>query len=102
MEENDKGKKKWMEELSVAGVDLVVKLKELKSQGNVRRIIIKKENGEKIAEIPVTLGVIVGGSLLLFAPFIAAVIALTGLFTKVKLEIIRIDHDVNNHDHVEK
>jgi hypothetical protein len=98
MEEKENGEKKWKEELSVAGSEILKKIRELISQGNVRRIIVKKENGEKIVEIPLTLGAVVGGSLLLFAPFVAAAIAITGLMTKVKLEIIRNDSDKGAQD----
>ena len=40
------------ETIEVAGEDLVAKVKEIVHEGNVRRIIIKNEDGEKVIEIP--------------------------------------------------
>ena len=57
-----------MEELSIATEDLVKKVKELIHEGNVRKIIVKNEEGEIVLVIPVTAGLI--GALL--APWMAA------------------------------
>ena len=46
------------EEYQVSGDDLVHKVKELVHEGNIRRIIIKNEDGERLIEIPLTLGVV--------------------------------------------
>lgn len=42
------------EEFRVSGDDLVRKVKEIIRQGNVRRIIIKNEQGEEIIQMPLT------------------------------------------------
>ena len=46
------------EEHKVSGEGLVARVKELIREGNVRRIIIKNEDGRSIMEIPLTLGVV--------------------------------------------
>jgi hypothetical protein len=63
------------EEHHVDGDDLLHKVKELVHEGNIRRIIIKNEEGERLIEIPLTLGV-VGIALLPVWAAIGAVAAL--------------------------
>ncbi len=86
-------KRTWSEEIEVAGHELIKKVKELIKEGNIRRIILKKENGDVLFEIPLTAGVAVGGAALLFAPVLAAVGAIAGMVTHAKIEIIREDSD---------
>ena len=66
------------EEFRVNGEELLKKVKELIAAGNARRIIIKKESGETIIEIPLTIGAV--GALI--APALAAVGAIAALVTK--------------------
>ena len=61
------------EELKISGDALVVKIKELIHQGNVRRIIIKHEDGHPLIEIPLTVGVIGGVIGAALFPVVAAV-----------------------------
>jgi hypothetical protein len=46
------------EEHQVKGDSLLSKIKELVHQGNIRRIIIKNDEGKTLIEIPLTLGVV--------------------------------------------
>ena len=62
-------------EFRVRGEGLVAKLKELLHQGNIRRIIIKNDEGKTLIEIPLTVGVV--GVLLV--PVWAAVGAIAAL-----------------------
>ncbi|PJE50984.1 MAG: hypothetical protein COV29_01750 [Candidatus Yanofskybacteria bacterium CG10_big_fil_rev_8_21_14_0_10_36_16] len=73
------------EEIKVASESIVKKVKELVHEGNVRKIIIKKESGESLLEIPLTLAVV--GVVL--APVLAAVGALAALATDYILVIER-------------
>ena len=66
------------EEIHVSGEGLISKVKELVHEGNIRRVIIKNENGHTLIDIPLTLGVV--GAL--FAPQLAAVGAIAALITK--------------------
>lgn len=75
----------FWEEIQVMGRDLVDKVKELIHEGNVRRIIIKDENGQTLVEIPVTwaaVGVVA-------APVLAAVGAISALVTKCTIVVER-------------
>jgi hypothetical protein len=86
-----KEKKTWAEEFEVAGSELVKRVKELIKEGNVRRLIIRRETGEVLIEIPLTAGVAVGGMLTLLAPALAALGAIAGLLARVKVEVVRTD-----------
>lgn len=74
-----------IEEMKVKGEDLLKKVKELIHEGNIRRIIIKNENGETYIEIPLTLGV-VG---MVVAPILAAVGAIAALASNFTIEIVK-------------
>lgn len=63
------------EEYRVSGESLVAKAKELVHEGNIRRIIIKNEEGKTLIEVPLTLGV-VGAALLPVWAAIGAIAAL--------------------------
>jgi len=81
----------WGEEIWVAGNELVDRIRELVAEGNVRRLIIRKPDGESLLEIPLTAGVAVGGVVTLVAPVLAAIGALAALVKDFKLEVIRTD-----------
>ena len=68
------------EEHRVSGEGLVAKVKELIHQGNVRRIIVKNDEGRSILEIPLTVGV-VGAVLLPVMVALGAIAALAGSYT---------------------
>ncbi len=76
---------KFSEEFRVRGEELVEKVKQLIHEGNVRRLIIKDQDGHVYLEIPVTIGVI--GAL--FAPMLAAVGAVAAMVADLKVEVIR-------------
>lgn len=71
------------EEFKLSGSEIIDKIKELIHQGNIRRIIIKNEEGKTIIEIPLTLGV-VGAAL---APVLAAVGAIAALVSKMTIVV---------------
>ena len=70
------------EEHRVTGERLVSRIKELIREGNVRRIIIKNDEGQTILEIPLTLGV-VGAVLLPSLVALGAIAALAADYTVV-------------------
>ncbi|HLB62761.1 MAG TPA: DUF4342 domain-containing protein [Actinomycetota bacterium] len=74
------------EEIKVAGDQLVKTVKELVHEGNVRRVVVKNEDGQTYLEIPLTVGV-VGAALL---PVWAALGALAALATGFKVEIEKV------------
>ncbi len=91
LQHDDKTKEKtWVEEIEVAGNELVGRVQELIEEGNVRRLIIRKQNGDLLIEVPLTAGVAVGGALALLAPVLAAIGALAALVAQVRVEIVRV------------
>ena len=89
MAEQKPEERTWIEEIEVAGSQLVDRVKELVSEGNVRRLIIRNQAGETLLEIPLTAGVVVGGALTVFYPLLAALGALAALVARIKIEIVR-------------
>ena len=78
-------------EARTEGGELVDRVKELIKEGNVRRLIIKKQDGILLMEIPLTAGVAVGGVFTILAPVLAALGAMAALLAKVKVEIVRVE-----------
>jgi hypothetical protein len=93
----DKNNSDWKEEIVVASNELVDKIKQLISEGNVRRVIIRKPNGESLIEVPLSAGVAVSGVLTLMAPVLAAIGAMAALVKDFKVEIIRRDKEEDDN-----
>lgn len=74
-----------IETVEVEGDNLLVKVKEIVHEGNIRRITISNEEGETLVVIPLTVGVV--GVLLL--PVWAAIGAIAAVVTNAKIEIER-------------
>ena len=87
--EPKKVERTWTEEIVVTGSDLVERVTKLVQKGNVRRLIIKKPNGDVLLEIPLTAGAVVGGTLMIMAPVLAALGALAALLAEVRVEVVR-------------
>jgi len=79
------------ERITLAGSDLVDYVKGLIEEGNIRRLIIRKPDGETLLEIPLSAGLAVGGVLTLMAPILAALGAMAALVAKVQVEVERRD-----------
>lgn len=77
------------EELEVAGNQAVERVKELVAQGNIRRLIIKNTDDNVLIEMPLTVGAVAGGAIVLAAPWLAALGAFAALVARVKIEIVR-------------
>lgn len=78
-----------VEEIMVSGTELVARVKKLIAAGNVRRLIIKKPDGDVLLEIPLTAGVVAGGAMIALAPVLAAIGALAALVAEVRVEVVR-------------
>jgi hypothetical protein len=78
--------KTWTEEIKTTGEQLVGTVKELVHEGNVRRIIVKNEEGKTLIEIPLTLGVV--GALLV--PVAAALGAVAALVTECTIVVEKV------------
>jgi hypothetical protein len=75
------------EEFQMNGDALLAKIKELVHAGNIRRILIRNEEGKTLIEFPVTLGVV--GAVL--APQLAAVGAIAALVTRCALVVEKVE-----------
>ncbi len=86
----------WTEQIEVRGEELVASVKRLAAEGQVKRIRIVEPDGDIVLEMPLTIGAIAGGAVILAAPLLAILGALAAFVTNVKLEILRIgDHSDN-------
>jgi Flp pilus assembly pilin Flp len=72
-----------IERFQLTGDEVVAKFKELVHEGNIRRIIIKNEDGHTLVEFPLTVG-LVGAAL---APAIAAIGAAAALLAECTIEV---------------
>jgi hypothetical protein len=89
--ENGNGRK---EEFKLSGSEIIEKIKDLIHQGNIRRLILKTEEGKTLFEIPLTLGV-VGAAL---APVLAAVGACAALVAKMTLVVEKEEEEVKEKE----
>lgn len=77
-----------VETIEVAGADLLQKVRDLITEGNVRRLRIRA--GEDLAiEMPLTVGAVVGGVVVLAAPWLAVLGVVAALVAKVQIEVER-------------
>jgi hypothetical protein len=77
----------FFEEVNVLAKDLVDKVRSLIHEGNVRRIIIKDEQGHTFIEIPITFAAIG----IIAAPVLAAVGAISAMAAKFTIVIERVE-----------
>ena len=74
-------------EFRVRGDNLIGRIKEIIHEGNVRRIIIKNDEGRTLLEIPLTIGVV--GAVL--APVWAALGALAALAADLRIVVEKVE-----------
>lgn len=75
------------EEFQVRGEEIVSKIKELIHEGDIRRVIIKNEEGRTLIDIPLTIGV-VG---VLVAPQLAALGAIAALVSHGTIVVEKVE-----------
>jgi hypothetical protein len=85
--QEDNTKEVRKEEFQVSGEDLIATIKEVVHEGNVRRIIIKNEEGRTLIEIPLTIGVV--GAVLL--PVWAAIGAIAAMAANLTIIVEKIE-----------
>ncbi|AFS78815.1 ubiquitin-associated domain-containing protein [Gottschalkia acidurici 9a] len=79
----------WTQNINSKGDELLEKLKEILKEGNVNKIVVKKD-GEVIMNIPINVGVIG----ILAGPFLATVGLTAAVLTKCTIEINKKDGEV--------
>ena len=83
----------WTEQIQVRGDELVACVKRLAAEGQVKRIRVIEPDGDIMLEMPLTIGAIAGGAVILAAPLVAVLGALAALVAEVKVEVVRgMDH----------
>jgi hypothetical protein len=87
MTEEKKDGKTRFEEFRVNGGEILNKVKEIIHEGNVRRIILKDEQGKTFMEFPLTVGVV--GAIV--APILAAVGAVAALASNLTIVVERVE-----------
>jgi hypothetical protein len=100
--EQNQDRRTFSEELEVAGNQLVERVRELIEEGNVRRLIIRNQDGRTLLEIPLTFGVVAGGALLVFYPLLAGLAAIGGLVSRLRIEVVREEPGATVQDVKEK
>ena len=76
---------KKYEEITVKTDNLVAKVKELIKEGNVRKLIVRNEEGGTLLEIPITFAAIST----IFFPYMAALGAVAAIASHAKIQIER-------------
>ena len=87
-EQEDKKTRTWIEEIEVAGEELVARIKQLAAANKVKRVRIIEPDGDIALEIPLTYGAIAGGAVALAAPVLAILGALAAFVAKVRIEVV--------------
>ena len=77
------------EEFTVAGDNLLAKVKELIHEGNVRRVILKREDGTTLLEVPLQAGLTVTVLTAALAPALIAIGAIAAIVSQVTLVVER-------------
>ena len=85
--EEQKTGKTRTEEFKLNGGEIIDKIKEIFHEGNIRRIILKDENGKVFMEIPLTVGII-GAALV---PVLAAIGAIAALVSKLTIVVEKVE-----------
>ncbi|MCL4187893.1 MAG: DUF4342 domain-containing protein [Rhodobacteraceae bacterium] len=88
MTEPEKKDRTIVETIEVAGSELIQRIRDIVAEGNVRRL--KVHAGEDFTlEMPVTVGVVMGGVVALAAPWLAVLGVVAALVARVRLEVER-------------
>jgi phage terminase large subunit-like protein len=91
----------FTEEVEVAGQHLVDEVTRLIAEGNVRKVRVRSQNDDVVLEVPLTASAVIGGVVVLTAPWLAILGALAGLLGRVRIEVVREEEPKSdgNEDH---
>lgn len=99
-EHKEKSGRTIIEVIEVAGNQLVERVKELAEESKVRQLKIVADDGDVFLETPLNIGLVVGGVVVLAAPWLAILGTIAALATKVRIEIEREADDDDDADAV--
>jgi hypothetical protein len=88
MQDSPKGRT-FSETIEVAGSQIIDQVKKLVQEGNVRQLKIRAKDNDFSLELPLTIGVLVGGAVAMTAPWLAILGVVAGVMTKVEIEVER-------------
>ncbi len=77
------------ETIEVAGSQVIEQVRRLIKEGNVRQLKVHAKDSDFSLEMPMTVGVLIGGAVALTAPWLAMLGVIAGLMTKVVIEVER-------------
>ena len=81
----------FSETIEVAGSQVIEQVKRLIREGNVRQLKVTAKDSDFSLEMPMTVGVLIGGAVALTAPWLAVLGVVAGLVTRVVIEVERED-----------
>lgn len=79
---------KMFQSISDTTKEIITKIEELIKEGNLKRIIIRDQDGNTFIEIPIVVGAIV----IIAAPYVTAIGVIAGFAAKFSVEIIKKDN----------
>lgn len=88
-EQKEKSGQTIVEVIEIAGNQLVDRVKELAEEAKVRQLKIIADDGDVFLETPLNIGLVVGGVVVLTAPWLAILGTIAALATKVRIEVER-------------
>lgn len=88
-EDTEAKTKTLSETIEVAGSQVIDQVKKLIKEGNVRQLKLHAKDSDFSLEMPMTVGVLIGGAVALTAPWLAMLGVIAGLMTKVVIEVER-------------
>ena len=79
----------FSETIEVAGNQVIDQVKRLIKEGNVRQLKVTAKDSDFSLEMPMTVGVLIGGAVALTAPWLAILGVVAALVTKVVIDVER-------------
>jgi hypothetical protein len=87
--DNEAKPRRFSETIEVAGSQVIEQVKRLIKESNVRQLKVHAKDSDFALEMPVTVGVLVGGAVVLTAPWLAILGVIAALMTRVEIEVER-------------
>lgn len=86
---DEKDARETTEQIEIDAQSVVGKVKELAAEARVKRLRVIEPDGDVAVDIPLTVGAIAGGAVVLAAPALAAIGAIAALVSRLKIEVVR-------------
>ena len=94
IEDQDSNSITWIETLEITSNEILDVLKKLLHQGNVRKLILKRDNGDVLIDIPLTAGLMLGLATVIISRHLATLGLLAGVVSRIKIEVERVDNEL--------